>query len=169
MSYTPQQQVPNSQGLREVALSPKDLIELDTNTFKEIQAHQKTIEDVKKELKKPIDSEELRYNVSFVPPKKQNFVRQQVFLPNDNQAYNFETSPSQTQVTSLKPTVVTTHSYTTPYYESYKPTHTYQVREVPEYRYSYQNPWRGEKVTERVISRTIRKSNGEVINLPLDG
>lgn len=46
-------------------------------------------------MKKPIDSEELRYNVSFVPPGKQNFVRQQVFLPKNNQVYDFESTPQE--------------------------------------------------------------------------
>lgn len=67
--------VNNRRQLKEAMISPKDLIELDAQTYNEIKTQGKSIQEVKKSMNQPKTEETLNFNVAFVPPKKEKYER----------------------------------------------------------------------------------------------
>lgn len=88
--------------MKEISIAPKDLVDMDAQTYNEIRSHGRNVSEVKQAMQKPKEQESLNINVAFVAPKKQNYSRQQVFLPNSNQRYDMNQFSQEIKSMGLK-------------------------------------------------------------------
>ena len=89
MFNAPQQQQPPraKPALREQAINPRDLLEVNPQQFNEIKNRHLSAVDVHRQLHPSIQEHNVNFDVSFIPPKKEVFSKTPVFLPMYDQRY----------------------------------------------------------------------------------
>lgn len=133
--------------LREQAIDPRDLIELDAKTYGEMKLQGIDNSTIKSRLNTGRETHDINFDLSFVPPKKEYYAKTAVFLPMKNQHYN----DLQNNISVLPQQQTPIRTFASPY-------------QLPTTTTSYGSRPNNEPV---VVSRILQKSDGTVVSLPL--
>ena len=74
--------------LTEQRISPHDLVEFDAESYKEMKNQGLTIDQMKERTHKQYEKDDVNFDVAFMAPKKENYSKKPVFLPEKGQKYN---------------------------------------------------------------------------------
>ena len=141
------QQAPRSKPkLREQAINPNDLVEVDAKQYTEMKMQGISGQAMQRNLKSQPQVDSINFNISFIPPKKENFAKTGVFLPMKNQKYG---DLRNNVSTLLKKHIPVRYSYT-------------PVSQGNNVVYGQQY---GQPV---VVSRVIHKADGNVVSMPVN-
>lgn len=139
--------------LREQAIDPRDLVEVNAQQYGEIKMQGLSAPNVQRKLNSVPEEYNLNFDISFIPPKKENFAKTGVFFPMENQRYN----DLNNSVTVLPQNQGVRKSYTSvPQYNNYN--------YIPQQNQVFVESTYTQPV---VVNRIYQRSDGQVIQMPV--
>ena len=156
MNYRQQQQHVTviGGGLKEELINTKDLIEVETESYKEMKEKGMTPQQIRSIKNQKQAPQNLNFNVGFVPPKNDNYVKKQIYLPKKGQRYN--ELKAEVKKNLINYAQKQQQQQRVPIQNNYQ----HQTQPISQTRYVNTGPQ-----TTKVVKRYLQKANGEVVEL----